>query len=353
MKTGPVKAGPVKTGSVKTGSAKTGRVRARLLLAGVLAATLALVVWSLTLGDYPISVPAAARAVLGSGIHTDVLVVQEWRLPRVVAALIAGGALACSGALLQALVGNPLASPDVIGVNMGATAAAVAVIVLGFPALFVPAGAFAGGVATAILLVLLAWRRTIGADRLVLVGIGLHTALYALKTFLIVRFPDDMVQAAVRWTIGTLYGHTWTEVAIGAAAVAVLLPCALLLVATIRILELGDDLAAGLGLRVQRSRLLVLAAAVGLAATAVALTGPIYFVALAVPFAVRALTGPLTPLSLVLTAATGGLLLLGADIIAQHALPTAVPVGVITASAGAPVFFALLWRHNRTGGRTS
>jgi iron complex transport system permease protein len=322
------------------------------LLVGVIAATAGLMAWSLTLGDYPISVPAAARAVVGTGVHTDVLVIQEWRLPRVLAALLAGGALACSGALLQALVGNPLASPDVIGVNMGATAAAVTVIVLGIPGVLVSLGAFAGAVATAILLVLLAWRRTLGADRLVLVGIGLHTALYALKTFLIVRFPDDIVQAAVRWTIGTLYGHTWTDVVVAAGAVAVLLPAGLLLVRTIRILELGDDLAAGLGLKVQRGRLLVLAVAVGLAAVAVALTGPLYFVALAVPFAVRALTGPLTPMTLALTGATGGLLLLGADVIAQHALPTAVPVGVITASAGAPLFFALLWRHNRTGGRS-
>jgi iron complex transport system permease protein len=322
------------------------------LLVGVIAATAGLMAWSLTLGDYPISVPAAARAVVGTGVHTDVLVIQEWRLPRVLAALLAGGALACSGALLQALVGNPLASPDVIGVNMGATAAAVTVIVLGIPGVLVSLGAFAGAVATAILLVLLAWRRTLGADRLVLVGIGLHTALYALKTFLIVRFPDDIVQAAVRWTIGTLYGHTWTDVVVAAGAVAVLLPAGLLLVRTIRILELGDDLAAGLGLKVQRGRLLVLAVAVGLAAVAVALTGPLYFVALAVPFAVRALTGPLTPMTLALTGATGGLLLLGADVIAQHALPTAVPVGVITASAGAPLFFALLWRHNRSGGRS-
>lgn len=326
--------------------------RALTLLVGVIAATAGLMAWSLTLGDYPISVPAAARAVVGTGVHTDVLVIQEWRLPRVLAALLAGGALACSGALLQALVGNPLASPDVIGVNMGATAAAVTVIVLGIPGVLVSLGAFAGAVATAILLVLLAWRRTLGADRLVLVGIGLHTALYALKTFLIVRFPDDIVQAAVRWTIGTLYGHTWTDVVVAAGAVAVLLPAGLLLVRTIRILELGDDLAAGLGLKVQRGRLLVLAVAVGLAAVAVALTGPLYFVALAVPFAVRALTGPLTPMTLALTGATGGLLLLGADVIAQHALPTAVPVGVITASAGAPLFFALLWRHNRSGGRS-
>jgi iron complex transport system permease protein len=333
-------------------SARRSPVRAAALLLGAVSATALLAAWSLTLGDYPISIPAAAKAVFGGGPYTDVLVIQEWRLPRVLAALLAGAALACSGALLQSLAGNPLASPDVIGVNMGATAAAVAFIVLGIPAVLVPLGAVAGGLATAVLLVLLAWRHTIGAERLVLVGIGLHTALYALKTFLIVRFPDEVVRGAVRWTIGTLYGRTWTDVTVAAVAVALLLPCGLLLIRTLRILELGDDLATGIGLPVQRGRLLVLGTAVGLASIAVALTGPIYFVALAVPFAVRALTGPLTPLTLVLIAVAGGLLLLGADVIAQHALATAVPAGVVTASAGAPFFFLLLWRHHRTGGRS-
>jgi iron complex transport system permease protein len=166
-----------------------------------------------------------------------------------------------------------------------------------------------------------------------------------------VRFPDDVVQAAVRWTVGTLYGRTWTDVLVAAGAVAVLLPCAALLLRTVGILELGDDLAAGLGLRVRLSRLLVLGAAVGLAAVAVALSGPLYFVALAVPFGVRAVAGPLTPASLALAAAVGAALLLAADLVAQHALPTAVPVGVVTASVGAPFFFWLLWRHNRAGGR--
>lgn len=322
------------------------------LVTGVLAAATALAVWSLTLGDYPITMPAAARAAVGAGPYTDVLVVQEWRLPRVLAALLAGAALACSGALLQALVGNPLAAPDVIGVNMGATASAVGFIVLGVPGVLVPLGAFTGALAAAGLLVLLAWRGTLGADRLVLVGIGLHTALYALKTFLVVRFPDDLVQAAVRWTVGTLYGRTWTDVVIAAAALAVLLPAGALAVRSIRILELGDDLAAGLGLRVQRGRLLVLGIAVGLAAVAVALTGPLYFVALAVPFLVRVVAGPLTPGTLLLAAAVGALLLLGADLVAQHALSTALPVGVVTASVGAPFFCWLLWRHHRTGGRT-
>lgn len=323
-----------------------------LCTATILAGTVAFGLWSLTLGDYPIGVLDVARAVAGDGHRADILVIRQWRLPRVLAAVLAGGAFAASGALLQALLRNPLASPDVIGINMGATAVAVAAIIVGVPAVLVPGGALMGAVAAAGLLVALAWRNGIGADRLVLVGIGLHTALYAVKTFLILRFPDDVVQSAVLWTVGTLYNRTWTEVAVAACALALLTPVALILLRLLAVLDLGDDLAAGLGLRVRFVRLGVLAVAVALAAVGVGLGGPLPFVALAVPFLARLVAGPLAPRTLVLAVVLGAAVLLVADVTAQHALPTALPAGVVTASVGAPLFFWLLWRHNRGKART-
>jgi iron complex transport system permease protein len=321
------------------------------LIAVLVAATGLLAVWALTLGDYPISVTATARAVVGDGPRADLLVVQRWRLPRVLAALLAGAALACSGALLQSLLRNPLASPDVLGINMGAATVAVAAIVLGVPGALLPAGALAGAVGAALLLGAFAWRGGIGTDRLVLVGIGLHTGLYAAKTFLVVRFPDDVVSSAVLWTVGTLYNRGWLDVGLAATALAVLLPVAVVLLRLLGVLDLGDDLAAGLGLRVRRTRVAVLACAVALAATGVALAGPLPFVALAVPFLARLLAGPLAPRTLLLAALLGAALLLAADVLAQHALPTSLPAGVVTASLGAPVFFWLLWRHHRAGGQ--
>ncbi|EEP70106.1 conserved hypothetical protein [Micromonospora sp. ATCC 39149] len=318
----------------------------------ILAGTVVFGLWALTLGDYPISMLDAARAVVGDGHRADLLVIQQWRLPRVLAAVLAGAAFAASGALLQALLRNPLASPDVIGVNMGATAVAVAAIIIGVPGVLVPGGALLGAVAAAALLVGLAWRNGIGADRLVLVGIGLHTALYAVKTFLVLRFPDDLVQSAVLWTVGTLYNRTWTEVAVAAVAVAVLTPTALVLLRLLAVLDLGDDLAAGLGLRVRLVRLGIIATAVAFAAVGVGLGGPLPFIALAVPFLARLIAGPLSPRTFVLALVLGAAVLLGADVTAQHALPTALPAGVVTASVGAPLFFWLLWRHHRGKART-
>ncbi|MEO3777251.1 iron ABC transporter permease [Micromonospora sp. B11E3] len=336
----------------RTRRAPRSAVWVALCIAATLAGTIAFGLWSLTLGDYPISVPDVARAVVGAGHRADVLVIQQWRLPRVLAALLAGAAFAGSGALLQSLLRNPLASPDVIGVNMGATVVAVAAIIVGLPGVLVPGGALLGAVAAAALLVALAWRNGIGADRLVLVGIGLHTALYAAKTFLILRFPDDVVQGAVLWTVGTLYNRTWAEVAVAACALALLVPAALLLLRLLAVLDLGDDLAAGLGLRVRVVRIGILAAAVALAAVGVGLGGPLPFVALAVPFLARLVAGPLSPRTLVLAVVLGAAVLLVADVAAQHALPTALPAGVVTASVGAPLFFWLLWRHHRGKART-
>jgi iron complex transport system permease protein len=320
------------------------------LALGLAGGTLLLGLWALTLGDYPIGLAGAARAAFGAGPHADLLVIQQWRLPRVLAALLAGAAFAGSGMLLQALLRNPLASPDVIGINMGATVVAVGFLVFGVPSLLVPAGALLGALLAALLLAALAWRGDIATERLVLIGIGLHTALYAAKTFLVLRFPEEIVQSAVMWTVGTLYNRTWSEVTVAALALALLVPAALLLLRVLGVLDLGDELAAGLGLRVRLARLGVLGVAVTLAAIGVGLGGPLPFVALAVPFLARLLVGPLTPAALLVALLLGAGLVLAADVVAQHALPTALPAGVVTASVGAPLFFWLLWRHHRREG---
>ncbi len=315
--------------------------------AAVVVATATLAVWSLTLGDYPISMLDALGAALGEGPPSDLLVIRTWRLPRLLAALMAGVAFGCSGALLQALVRNPLASPDVIGINMGGTTAAVAFIVLGLPGALVPAAALVGTLASAALLAVLAFGRRLDHERLVLIGIGVQTGLYAVKTFLVVRFPDEVVQAAVLWTVGTLYGRAWIDVAVGGAGLVLLVPAAFVLLRRLGILELGDELAGELGLGVRLSRLLVLGTVVGLAAVGVSLGGPLPFVALAVPLVARMIGGPLTGSTLLLAASGGALLLLAADLVAQYALPTALPAGVVTSTVGAPFFFWLLWRQRR------
>jgi iron complex transport system permease protein len=255
----------------------------------------------------------------------------------------------CSGAIFQSLVRNPLVSPDVIGVSEGATVAAVALIVNRGPLVLLPVAACAGGLGTAAALYLLAWRRGIIGNRLVLVGIGVDAFLTALTLFMLVRYPIDEVSAAVLWTSGTVFDSVWEDVGRLALGLALLVPAALALMGRLRALQLGDDAARSLGVRVEPARLGLFAVAVGLVSVAVAAAGPIAFVALVVPHGARRLAGPMTTGVLVLAGLLGALLLLGADLAAQRLFaPVSLPAGVLTAVVGAPFFPVLLCRTNRS-----
>lgn len=326
------------------------RVLRRYAAVAVCIALPLVAIWALTLGDIPIPVPDAAAAALGRGAPGDVLVVQQWRAPRVLAALVVGAALALSGALLQALLRNPLAAPDVLGVTDAAALCLVLATVAGLPAVALPPAAFAGALLAAGALVLLTHRRGLAEETTVLVGIGLHAVFAAATLFLVVRFPVEVAQQTVRWTVGTLYASAWPQAGIGLAVLAVLTPVALLLTRRLAVLQLGVDLATGLGLSVRRTRLAVTAVAVALAAVAVAIGGPVSFVALAVPQAARRLAGPLGVHTLLLSAGLGALVVLAADIAAQHAFAVVLPVGAITATVGAPIFLWLLLRSPRRRG---
>jgi iron complex transport system permease protein len=281
----------------------------------------------------------------GSGDHD--FIVRTLRLPRLLAAVGVGLALAMSGAIFQALVRNPLVAPDIVGVMSGASLVAVVLIVVtGVPGL-VPVGALVGALATTAAVYVLTWRGGITGNRLVLVGIGVNALLVALTTFIIVRFPVEQIAPAILWTTGTLYARTWTHVGWLATGLTLLVPAALALVPRLRALELGDATSTALGNRTERTRGLLLAVGAGLAAVAVAVGGPIGFVALMVPHAVRMVLGPLSGGVLVVTGLVGALLVVASDSLAQHALPVSLPVGVVTAAVGAPYFLFLLHRTNR------
>lgn len=309
---------------------------------------------ALTTGEVRMSVPTALRAAIGLGDPGEVYIVQEFRAPRLVAGLIAGAGLAIAGAALQRLFRNPLASPDVMGVTGGASLGAVLVLALGAGQGLIPFGAFMGGMFAAFLLVALGRRAGLPVSRLVLIGLAVQAGLAAAVNLVVVRFPKELAGSAMQWTAGSLYGRTWPEVQ-GAAAVAVLLVVLLFLqYRTLAALDLGDESASALGINVGAARLRLLVTAVGLAALAAALTGPVSFVALAVPQLVRMLVGRPTATTLVATGLAGASLLVGADLLAQHALPvTGLPVGVVTATVGAPWLLILMLResspaHRRT-----
>ncbi|MEM7274704.1 MAG: iron ABC transporter permease [Actinomycetota bacterium] len=318
------------------------------LTAGAVGLAVTLLVVGLIVGDFPVPVVDALRtAFFERGGEYD-FVVNTLRFPRVVTALLAGICLGLSGAIFQTLIGNPLVSPDIIGIDQGAAVCAVFILVVGGNIALLPIAAFAGALATALFIYVLAWKRGVSGTRLVLVGIGVNAVLAAVVTFMLVRFPIERVAAAARWQAGTLFGSSWEDVRILAVGLILLSPLAWYWTRKLRMLELGDEAAAALGIRVERDRLILIAIGAGLASFAVAVVGPLSFVALLVPHLARLLGGPMTTGLLALTAALGAGLLLGADLVAQRLFaPTTLPAGVVTAAIGGPYFLYLLYRYNR------
>ncbi|GAB2706438.1 FecCD family ABC transporter permease [Nocardia thraciensis] len=322
----------------------TARVGVRAVAACVILAVAALAVAVLALGtgDYPIPPDRVLRALFVGSDRFDRLVVWEWRFPRVVLALALGAALGVSGAILQSVTRNPLGSPDIVGFTTGAyTGALVVILALGGGEFPTAAGALVGGLATALVIQILAFRHHVTGFRLIIVGIGVSAMLASVNTWLILRADLDAAMSAAAWGLGSLNGLSWSQVGpvlIILAALAIALVPA---VPRLQMLEFGDDLARSFGVRVGRTRLLLIALSVALTAVAAAVAGPIAFVALAAPQLGRRLARtPATPL--LPAAAMGALLLVGSDWVAQRVFaPTTLPVGVVTVSIGG-VYLAYL-----------
>ena len=328
------------------------RVHLRSIVIGLalVVATLVIAIWSIMVGDFPLSVRQVLRAVLGDGGEDAEFIVQTLRLPRALTAMMVGAALGMSGAVFQSIARNPLGSPDIIGFESGAAAGAV-VMITAFDAsnAQVAAGAVAGGLITALLVYALAYQRGLAASRLVLVGIGIGFAASAAVDFMITRAQIYDVQRAAVWLTGSLNGRTWDHVRTIGLALLVLAPLIVLAQRSLDRLELGDDTAAALGVRVGRTKLFLILLAVGLAALAVAAAGPIVFVAFVSAPIARRLTS--TPGACVVPAAcVGALVTTAADLAARRVFaPTEFPVGIATAVVGAPYLLWLLARRARTG----
>ncbi|MEU7825562.1 iron chelate uptake ABC transporter family permease subunit [Catellatospora sp. NPDC049133] len=302
----------------------------------------------LALGDYPVPLVDVVPALWRSGARGTVFIVHEVRLPRALTGVLVGAAFAASGAVLQAITRNPLASPDMVGINAGATTAVVAGIVLGFgDPLGTPTLGLAGGLLGALAVYLLAWRRGSTGFRIVLVGIGVSWMCTSATDYLLTRAKMHQAQEAVGWLVGNLNGRGWEAVRPLGVAVAVLLPAALLLAGWNRNLQLGDDVARGLGTPVQLARGLLLLVSVALVSFATAAAGPVLFVSLAAPQIAQRLARLSAP-PVLLSALTGALLVSGSDLLARHLLPDLdLPVGVVTGAIGAGFLLRLLVRANR------
>ncbi|MCV2491610.1 iron chelate uptake ABC transporter family permease subunit [Geodermatophilus sp. YIM 151500] len=329
------------------------RPRAVLVPAVLAVVALLLAAVDVGRGDYPIGVLDVLRIVLGGGGQADRFVVVELRLPRALTALLVGAALGMSGAILQSVARNPLASPDLLGITAGASVGAVALIVLGGGVLGgalalvgLPLAALLGGLLTATAMYLLAWRRGVDGFRLVLVGIALAALLTSSTSYLLIVADITQAAQATVWLTGSLNGRGWEHVVPVLLAVGGSALLALTGGATLSALRLGEDSARALGVRLQAGQAALLAIAVLLASVAVAAAGPLAFVALIAPQValrlVRSAGPPVFAGGLV-----GAVLVVGGDVVARTVLPVELPVGIVTAAVGAPYLLSLLARRTR------
>ena len=317
-------------------------------IAALTAATLAALVLSVAVGEFAIPPRDVLSALVGAGDRATSFIVIDLRLPRALTGLLAGAALGLAGAVFQDVTRNPLVAPDIVGVASGAALAAVALIVLGSTdgALSVPLAALAGALLSAFALYALAWRRGIHGYRLVLVGIAVAALAQAGIAYVLTQGRIFEVARAYVWLVGSLNGRGWDQVWPLVAALAVLLPLLLVLARRVDVLKLGDEIAASLGVGVDRTRLLLLGVAAVLTGVAVSCTGPIGFVAFAAPHLARALARTAQALPALLAAAVcGALLVLAADLAGRMLFaPTEIPVGIVTSILAAPYFLLLLRR---------
>lgn len=324
--------------------------RRTVLVCAVLVAVLVVLVGlALAVGDYPLSVQQVWLSLTGRGTRATDFIVHDLRLPRVVTGVAVGVCFGLSGAIFQSLVRNPLASPDIIGITAGASAAAVvAIVLLGLSGYAVAGLAFVGALAAALAVYLLAWRDGVSGYRLVLVGIGVAAMLGAVIDYLMTRAEIWDAQVALVWLTGSLHGASAAELRPLLALLPPVLALAVWAGRALEGLQLGDDAATALGVRVERARLLLVLAGVALAAIATAAAGPVAFVAfVSGPLARRLTDG--TGVALLPAGLVGAVVVVAADLAGQHLLPVQLPVGILTAAVGAPYLLYLLVRSNRLG----
>lgn len=308
---------------------------------------------SIALGDMTIHPLTVLQVFVGGGTDMEQLVIKEFRLPRIVMAILVGMCLAVAGGILQGIIRNPLASPDIIGVTGGAAVGAVGFLVLfsnDFNALTVsiqwmPLAAFLGAAAVALLVYFLSWKNGVSPIRLVLIGIGISALMQAFTTIMMISGPIYRASQANLWITGTLHGTNWSNVWTLAPIALLFIIVAFSLSRSLNVQELGDDVALGVGSAVGKQRFILLLLSTALVGGAVAFAGGIGFVGLMAPHMARRLVGSSFGALLPVAAIIGAILVMLADVVGRIALaPLEIPAGVFTAGIGAPYFIYLLFK---------
>ncbi|WP_113928776.1 iron ABC transporter permease [Bacillus sp. P14.5] len=313
---------------------------------------------SLNSGAIRISPPDVLKTLAGMGTEKQELVLFDFRMPRMVIAILIGAGLAVSGAILQGVSRNGLADPGILGINAGAGLAVVIFIYFSqgsamssydlpqqFTIFAMPFSAFAGAALAAFLIYVIAWKNGVTPIRLILVGIGVGAGFgAALLIFQLKMNPRDFMSAAI-WLAGSIWGTNWKFVLSVLPWIMILIPYAMLKARYLDVLALGDRLAVGLGTKVERERRILLAVAVGLAGACVSVGGGIGFLGLVAPHLARRLVGSKHGVLIPASALMGALILLMADFIGRSLLaPSEIPVGLVVSALGAPYFIYLLMK---------
>ncbi len=313
---------------------------------------------AVSIGEISIPVGTTAKAVanrvFGTGFELSRIhegIIWDYRLSRALVAASAGAALALCGAVLQALLRNPLAEPYVLGISAGASTGAVAVMILGFGygVLTLSAGAFVGAVAAFLLVSLLAAGSGGGTDRIILAGVAGSQLFNALTSYIVTTSANaEQARGVMFWLLGSLSGVRWPDVYLAApVAIAGFLVC-MLYARALDAFTFGTDAAAALGIPVAGIRIVLLALTALLTATMVSIVGSIGFVGLVIPHAARFVVGPGHGRLLPATAISGAIFMVFADIVSRVIIPQQVlPIGVVTAFFGAPAFALILYKARR------
>lgn len=299
--------------------------------------------YSTTIGSAGFGLGDLVDALTGNADERTYRTMVRWRLPRVVFALLAGAALAVSGAVFQSITRNALGSPDIIGFSTGAyTGALIAGVVAAGSALGTSLGALVGGLATGAIVYLLAYRGGVSGMRIIVVGIGVSLFLGAFNTWMLTSLSVEQAISAASWGAGQLTDIGWQHTIPLAIGMAIGVPVAMMLSADMRMLEMGDDSGRGLGVRAEPVRLWLLLIGIALVALVTAAAGPIAFVALAAPQLAKSVMRS-AGVRILPSAAFGAVLLVGSDLVARTIIaPEQLPVGIVTLCVGGAYLVLLL-----------
>ncbi|NJH86090.1 FecCD family ABC transporter permease [Staphylococcus agnetis] len=271
-------------------------------------------------------------------------ILTEYRIPRMILGIVVGAALAISGAVIQGVIRNPLASPDVIGITKGASLAAVIVIILfpKAPLYVLPFASFVGAVAISIILSLLISYKGVKGSQLALIGMAIGAIAMAIVQYLLIRNPME-ANIALVWLTGSLFGRTFDHVLVILPWIIVAVPIILMYCRKLDLLDLGEDVATSLGTHVNRTKMILLITAVMLAGASISVVGGLSFLGLIAPHIARSIVGHKHLHIVLMSGLIGGLLMVFSDGLARAiAPPIDIPVGVLIAIIGAPYFLYVL-----------